>query len=172
MWRFSFSAMRYNTIMDFRISVLVIVFGALLLLAGGLFVTGTISQILPQPQPRLATQSYRIGESVVRLMRADTPAAQQQGLSGVKRLGRDEGMIFTLNQPAQISFWNKATLLDLDLLWIRGDRVVGIDQLLNEPEHGRIIKRSPGLVDSIVELPFGWSAEHDTAIGNLFEEAL
>lgn len=156
--------------MDFRISVLAILCGALLLLAGGLFVTGTISRILPQPQPFPPTQSFRIGDSVVRLARADTVAEQRRGLSGVKRLGADEGMVFTLAQPSQISFWNKDTLLDLDLLWIRGNRVMGIDQLPNEPKYGRIIRHSPGLVDRIVELPLGWSAAHGTATGNIFEE--
>lgn len=156
--------------MAFRINILIVLSGAFLLLLGGLFVTGTISQLLPQPQLSRPAQSYRIGESVVRLARADTAAEHQRGLSGVKRLGRDEGMLFTLNQPTQTSFWNKATLLDLDLLWIRDNRVIGIDQLPNEPEYGRIIRRSPGLVDRIIELPLGWSTEHGIAIGDRFEE--
>lgn len=163
--------MRYNVVMDFRINILAILFGALLLIIGGLFIIGTISQLLPEPQLFRPSQSYRIGRSMVRLTRAETAAEQQQGLSGVKRLGRDEGMVFTLAQPTQISFWNKATLLDLDLLWVRGNRVIGIDQLPNEPEHGRIIRRSPGLVDQVIELPLGWSTEHGIAVGDHFEEA-
>lgn len=163
--------MRYNVVMDFRINILAILFGALLLIMGGLFIAGTISQLLPKPQSPRPAQSYRIGGSVVRLALSDTAAEQRRGLSGIKRLGRDEGMVFTLAQPTQISFWNKATLLDLDLLWIRGNRVIGIDQLPNEPEHGRIIRRSPGLVDQIIELPLGWSAEHGIVVGDPFEEA-
>ncbi|MFT3829636.1 MAG: DUF192 domain-containing protein [Opitutaceae bacterium] len=57
----------------------------------------------------------KIGERVVRLQFAVLPNEQQRGLMERTTLGADDGMIFVYQQPQQMSFWMRNTLVPLDI---------------------------------------------------------
>ena len=61
---------------------------------------------------------------------ADTPLAQSRGLAGRDSLGEDRGMLFVFPDMAIRSFWMKGMKFPLDIVWIRGDQVVGISENL------------------------------------------
>jgi hypothetical protein len=55
---------------------------------------------------------------------ADTPELHQQGLMGVTDFGDLSGMLFVWEQPVQVGFWMKDTLIALDIAFISSAREV------------------------------------------------
>jgi uncharacterized membrane protein (UPF0127 family) len=76
-----------------------------------------------QNQPRALINRHLFSITV-----ANTTQEQERGLSGVTHLELDSGMYFPLdtNQPTP-SFWMKNMLIPIDILWLKGGKVVGIN---------------------------------------------
>jgi len=87
-----------------------------------------------------------------KLFTARTILEKTRGLSGITELKGADGMIFYFDKPQKISFWNKNTHLDLELVWMNKGKIVGRDFLPSEDKVGLVTKQSPGEVDQIVEL--------------------
>ncbi len=49
---------------------------------------------------------------------ADTKETRTQGLSGVQKLGKNEGKFFVFDSNAKHGIWMKDMLLPLDIIWI------------------------------------------------------
>jgi len=98
---------------------------------------------------------------------ADTEAEREQGLMGVLRVEGYDGMLFIFANDGDVSFWNKQTPLDLDLVWIKDNRVLSVDFLPREPQNGLKIVPSPGAVDMVLELPRGRAEEFGIISGAL-----
>src|SRR3989338_3371740 len=96
---------------------------------------------------------YAIEGKEYNLLIADTQEKQEKGLMYVTSLKNYDGMIFTYPQPRNLSFWNKNTLVDLDLYWIVNDRVVRKETLPSINRSNNIVTlNSPGEVDKVVEI--------------------
>ncbi len=52
---------------------------------------------------------------------ADTPAAQQQGLSGRASMPLDQGMWFDFHREVSTAFWMHEMLFPLDMVWLDQD---------------------------------------------------
>lgn len=103
----------------------------------------------------------------------DTMATRAQGLSGREGLPRDEAMLFIFDQPAEQGFWMKDMRFPIDILWFRGDRLVGIQKNV-QPEPGvsvfsLTIYRSPEPVDRVLEINAGLSEEYGFSPGDIME---
>ena len=68
-----------------------------------------------------------IGVHVIDAEVADTPARQQQGLSGRLSLPAGRGMLFVYREPALRGFWMPDMHFDIDILWIRAGRIVHVE---------------------------------------------
>ncbi|MDJ0787143.1 MAG: DUF192 domain-containing protein [Myxococcota bacterium] len=120
----------------------------------------------PQPEPpeaavdELPRQKMSVGMHVFDVEVADTPARKSRGLGGHAPLGPNEGMVFPYERPGLYSFWMKDMLFDIDIVWIHGDRVVGItENVPHAPETKRPpIYRPPEPSDLILELAAGTAA--------------
>ncbi len=86
------------------------------------------------------------------LFTARTSVEKIRGLSGITELKNADGMVFYFEPVQKITFWNKNTHLDLELVWMNGDKVLGRDFLASEDKAGLVIKESPAEVDKVVEL--------------------
>ena len=85
---------------------------------------------------------------------ADTNDSRAQGLQNVETLNTDEGMMFTFEDgPSVEHFWNKNTLMHLNVVWVRDNIIIGVDELLPEPTNGRMIVGSPERVNAVLEIP-------------------
>ena len=82
---------------------------------------------------------------------ADSEEERLKGLSGIYNLDAD-GMLFVFETPREEIFWNKDTHLDLEILWIRGDRVIKRDLLPSVDKVGIVRIYSPTKVDRVLEL--------------------
>lgn len=65
-----------------------------------------------------------IGDKEYNLREARTKEERAKGLSGIKELPKDEGMIFYFDEPQTVSFWMKDTLIPLDIIFINSDNEV------------------------------------------------
>jgi len=52
---------------------------------------------------------------------AKTEEERRKGLQGVKELPKDEGMLFYFDEPQEVSFYMKDTLIPLDIIFINED---------------------------------------------------
>jgi uncharacterized membrane protein (UPF0127 family) len=86
---------------------------------------------------------------------ADSPSKWEYGLMNVKSkkdiCGHD-GMIFTFPIAMPQTFWNKNTLVDLDIYWMNGEKKVGQGKLPAITKSGLTTVSSPEAVDRVVEI--------------------
>lgn len=69
-----------------------------------------------------------------------------------KELGAD-GMIFIFPNKQFQSFWNENTYLDLDVYWLKDDKVIGKSHLPPITKTKDVVTiNSPGAVDKVVEI--------------------
>lgn len=70
-----------------------------------------------------------IGDKKYKVEIADTPEKQEKGLMGRKSLPEDQGMLFIYDEPQDLSYWMKDTLISLDIIFIDDDmEVVSVKQ--------------------------------------------
>ena len=70
-----------------------------------------------------------IGDKKYKVEIADTPEKQEKGLMGRKSLPENQGMLFIYDEPQDLSYWMKNTLISLDIIFIYDDmEVVSVKQ--------------------------------------------
>jgi uncharacterized membrane protein (UPF0127 family) len=91
----------------------------------------------------------------------DTPLLRMRGLSGRPALAPEDGMLFLFETPRIQSFWMKDMLFEIDILWIRDGRIVGITPNLPLPKSPRELPQfaSPVPCDVVLEVRAG-AAKH------------
>ena len=70
------------------------------------------------------TTEVRLGSGVFGLDKADTEATRTQGLSGVKKLGPNEGMLFVFDTNDTHGIWMKDMNIPLDIIWLNESKKV------------------------------------------------
>lgn len=96
---------------------------------------------------------YTLGTKTYRLWVADTRESWERGLMFFRRLDGVDGMIFLFPDKQYRTFWNKNTYLDLDVLWLEDDRVVGRGFLPSIEKSERIVTVSSNFkVNKVIEL--------------------
>lgn len=70
-----------------------------------------------------------IGDKKYKVEIADTTEKQEKGLMGRESLPEDQGMLFIYDEPQDLSYWMKNTLISLDIIFIDDDmEVVSVKQ--------------------------------------------
>lgn len=70
-----------------------------------------------------------IGDKKYKVEIADTLEKQEKGLMGRESLPEDQGMLFVYDEPQDLSYWMKNTLISLDIIFIDDDmEVVSVKQ--------------------------------------------
>jgi len=77
--------------------------------------------------------TIKIRSDVVRVEVARTPEERARGLGGRKSLAPDAGMAFAFEEPGRPAFWMAGMYFDIDIVWIRGERVVDFSERLLHP---------------------------------------
>lgn len=107
---------------------------------------------------------------VVRVEVMSTSREQTMGLGGRAALPEGTGMLFVYPGPGERIFWMKRMLIPIDILWIRKNQVVHIEQQVQPPlplTSDRFLKRyGAGFeADLVLELPAGYSRKHSITPG-------
>jgi hypothetical protein len=98
-----------------------------------------------------------------------TREEQARGLSERDSLAWGSGMLFPYERPAFVSFWMKGMRFDIDIVWIRDGRIVGIAGRVPyppDPEAAPATARSPELIDMVLEVPAGYAGAHGWSRGD------
>lgn len=116
----------------------------------------------------------RIGRQEFHAEVADNALSRVKGLSGRAALAQDEGMLFVFSLACRYSFWMKGMRFPLDIIWVRGDRVVDISEDVHAPEPGSSIFKLRGLrpkaaVDKVLEVNAGLARKFGMRIGDRVE---
>ncbi len=114
--------------------------------------------IIPRkPAQELAKADLNVDGHILRVEIADTMAARAQGLSGRERLAENEGMFFIFPISAIYPFWMKDMKFPIDIIWIRGEKIVGITENAAVPDAsgGLPIYSPPTIVDKALEVDAG-----------------
>ncbi len=104
---------------------------------------------------------------------ADVVRAENErnaGLSGREAMGVNEGMLFLFDEPGRYGFWMKGMKFPIDIIWINGNKVVGIEErapIAGETRDREIpIYYPPEEVDKVLETVAGRARLLRLAIGD------
>ena len=141
------------------------------LLIAGVLTLFLLSSWAKKSTPIVTTPSFTqkmvtIGNSKLMVAVADTPEKERKGLMGITNMPEDVGMLFSFPNKDFQDFWNRNTLLSLDLIWVADGHVVGVSNLPNEPKNGTVTVRSPKPVDTVIEVNSGWAGRHSVHAGS------
>jgi hypothetical protein len=96
---------------------------------------------------------YKIGKKSYCLLVADTQEKREKGLMYYCKPVSFEGMVFIFPNYEKVTFWNYNTYLNLDVLWLKDDQLVGKSLLPSiEKSKETIIIESPNGINRVVEL--------------------
>lgn len=99
------------------------------------------------------TLEYKLNNKTYRLLVADEEKEFMEGLMYRKKLDKADGMIFLFNSKERRTFWNKNTLIDLDVYWLNDENIVGKDFLPSIEKTKAIYSiTSPKPVNKVIEL--------------------
>lgn len=125
------------------------------------------SEEIKQGQMLPITATAEIAEATIQLEVAQTPQQQATGLMYRDCLADDRGMLFPFGTARIARFWMKNVPISLDMIFLNGDRVVGIAadvppcQVNPCPVYGPEAK-----VNQVIELGGGRAEELGIKIGD------
>jgi uncharacterized protein len=115
-----------------------------------------------------STTSITVGEQLITVEVADTRKLQTQGLSSRDSLAEDRGMLFTYPGKRIRNFWMKDIRINLDVLWIADQKVVGMQENVQyQSKDGEVARfKSNEPVNMVLEVNSGWIKQHNIKIGD------
>ncbi|MCC0179095.1 DUF192 domain-containing protein [Waterburya agarophytonicola K14] len=125
------------------------------------------SEEVKQGQTLPITAMAKIGGETIQLEVASSPEQQGIGLMFRESLGDNRGMLFPFGMERNARFWMKNVPISLDMIFLNGDRIVGIaadvPPCTTEPCP---IYGPEALVDNVIELRGGRAEELGIEINN------
>lgn len=129
-------------------------------------VTG-LYKVLLLDRHRGKIQFVKIGDATFSVDIADNSVSQAKGLSGREFMEENRGMIFLFGNYGVRGFWMQGMKFSLDIIWISGDKIVGIAENLPPAGFGELeIYNSPENVDKVLEINSGLSKKYGFKIGD------
>lgn len=121
-----------------------------------------------------ATGTIRIGDAQISVDIAATDKEQHKGLSGVRNLDGNTGMVFVFFPSRSVRFWMVDTLLPLDLIFVNNQIVSNI--VHSAPPYTGSPARAPrysgGIVSDVIEVHGGFAAQHRIQVGDRVQSSL
>ena len=118
-----------------------------------------------RPFTAYETWQLRVEDASLTVLVADTVEKRTRGLMNVNAMEEDSGMVFIFSDLAPRTFWNKNTFIDLDVLWIRGERIAGISRLPAITKSGSVVTvSSQESVDRVIEVNAGWVERNEVDV--------
>jgi uncharacterized membrane protein (UPF0127 family) len=115
----------------------------------------------------------RLAGNALKLVVANSPKAKSEGLSNKGEIPQD-GMIFFFYERSILSFWMKEMRFPIDIVWIDGNKVIGIEKHVQIPvPYARVnelkIYNSNDVADIVVELAAGAADKLNIVPGSILE---
>src|SRR3989344_811917 len=129
-------------------------------------VLGGLYNFLDKEQQPILKET-RLGGQLFSIEIADTPAKRIRGLSGRSSLPENRGMLFIFEIPGQYGFWMKGMFIPIDIIWIRGNQIIGLEK--NILQSSNLNYYSPEPVDKVLEINAGLSDKLGLKAGDEIE---
>lgn len=112
----------------------------------------------------------QINNQIIVVEVVSSPEDVKRGLSGRDAIGINDGMLFVFAEKDSHIFWMKDMKFPIDIIWISGNRIVGVEEgLMPEigvPDH-RLTLYAPLLpVDKVLEVMAGRADIFQAKIGD------
>lgn len=109
----------------------------------------------------------RMGKHTAQVEIADTGLARRTGLMNRDSLPADQGMLFSYDQPRELSFWMKNTKIPLDIAFVDEDGTIfQIEQMQPLDEDHTVSIRAARFA---LEMNQGWFKKHGVRVGDKIE---
>ncbi len=132
--------------------------------------TANASPQIEQGQQLPTTAIALIKDATIQLEVAQTPQQQATGLMFRESLADDRGMLFPFPNERMARFWMKNVPISLDMIFLNGDRVVGIASDVPPCKTEPCPVYGPNaLVDGVIELRGGRARELAVEVGDTIE---
>lgn len=156
----------YNSVCMLKIISIVIIIGVVGVVVFAAYMRET------NPLSAYESKILQIGDAKIKVLIADTQEKRTKGLMGVTELVADVGMLFVFPDASPRTFWNKNTLIPLDLIWIASGRVIGVSSLPSITQSGNqiISLPSPDAADWVLEVNAGWASAREIEAGKKVEQ--
>ncbi len=117
------------------------------------------------------TIPLRVSNHKIFVSLAKSEEEKRHGLSGQDRLTDEQGMLFdfTGETNARPGFWMKEMKFDLDLIWIKNKKIIGITANVPSPKNAGDklpLYSPPSAVDMVLEVNAGWSERNGVKAGD------
>src|SRR5574337_781809 len=123
--------------------------------------------------PPLATGTLVIaGRMTLTVELARTPEEQVRGLSGRPGLKPGYGMLFVYDRPHPVSIWMKDMRFPLDIIWIRGGRIVAIEKHAPPLSSDGPERIYTATADLVLEVPAGFTDRQKIRVGDSVQASL
>jgi uncharacterized protein len=155
------------------------------ILIGSLFLTGCAAGLSKQSTPvatpatpvssPTAAQSLPlvsrivINNTTISLEAANTPREQEIGLMFRTSMPADRGMVFNFPSATPANFWMKNTLIPLDIIFLRGDKIMNIQANVPPCKADPCPGYGPAgdvLIDRVIELNAGQAKKLGLKVGD------
>lgn len=111
----------------------------------------------------------KIGDAVVKIAIADTPASRQQGLSGHPGLKSDEGLLFIFENSERVGFWMKDMLFSIDMIWIDDSgKIVYIKKNATPASYPEVFTPTTN-AKYVLEVVAGFTDQNNISVGDQVE---
>ncbi|MBI2075582.1 MAG: DUF192 domain-containing protein [Candidatus Harrisonbacteria bacterium] len=132
-----------------------------------------VFSVFPKSREREASERITIGGAEFAVEVASTAYARMQGLSGRAALQEGHGMLFLFAPPERVGFWMKDMRFPIDMIWIAGNRVIGIEANASPDDSpSRTIYYPPQDVDAVLEVSAGSAARYGILIGSIVSRSV
>ena len=115
----------------------------------------------------------KIGEQEFQVEVAKDNASRSRGLSGREYLASEQGMLFIFGTAGNHGFWMKGMKFPIDIVWIRGDKIVGFAENLQPELEKSIFSLTTyypsEAVDRVLEVNAGMGQKYDLKVGDSIE---
>lgn len=120
-----------------------------------------------RPSQGLKTMNVSLNGHPIVLELAQTNEEQRLGLGGRTQLPVDHGMLFSFPVAGTYPFWMKDMKIPIDLVWIKEQRIVGIERQLPPPREAEmpVTVNPPGIINRVLELTAGGADVYELKIG-------
>jgi uncharacterized protein len=115
-----------------------------------------------------ATKTLTVGRCQFDCETAQTLSEKKRGLSGREALAKFSGMLFLYDSATKRSFWMNDMSFPIDIIWIRGNKVVDLSKnvpvLTKQGEITTILSQEP--IDGVLEINSGMIQECQIKVGD------
>lgn len=125
------------------------------------------SFLLNQKSDKAEFFKVLVGNQIFEVEIADEPLEHSRGLSARANLPENQGMLFIFNDIASRKFWMVGMKFPLDIIWIRGDEIIGFSE--NLPPAGKsdyLLYSPPAPADKVLEINVGLVEKLGIKIGD------